>query len=147
MENQKKIIHLAGDHAGFELKEHLIGFLNKKGYALIDHGPLTPESVDYPDFGHILADAMKGSLGEIGIAICGSGNGINMVLNHHPEIRSALAWKPELAALAKQHNDANVLALPARFITKEEGEAIVTAFLEAEFEGGRHQRRVAKINP
>lgn len=147
MKKKQTIIHLAGDHAGFELKEHLIGFINNLGYTIIDHGPVTNESVDYPDFGHELANAVEGNNYTLGIAMCGSGNGINMTANHHAGIRCALAWTPEIAALGKQHNNANILALPARFISKKEGEDIVKAFLEAEFEGGRHQRRVDKINP
>lgn len=138
---------IGGDHAGTDLKkalkEHLVGH----GAEVFDVGTNSHESVDYPDFAHAVAQGVANGSADLGILICGSGNGVNITANKHPGIRSALAWNPEIAALARQHNDANVLALPARSITNQEAQAIVDAFLEAHFEGGRHQRRVEKIEP
>lgn len=140
-----KIIEIGCDHAGFDMKEHLKKHLIGKGYKINDHGTNSTTSVDYPDFAHLVATAVENSNGT-GILICGSGNGINMAANKHAGIRSALCWTPEIAKLAKQHNNANILALPGRFITPIEGEKITDAFLGAEFEGGRHQNRVNKIS-
>lgn len=137
---------IGGDHAAVELKSRLIEELEAAGHQVKNFGTNTGDSVDYPDFGHPVAKMVISGEAELGIVICGSGNGINMTVNKYPEIRSALCWNTELAALARQHNNANVLALPARFISIEEGLAICKAFLEAEFEGGRHQRRVEKIS-
>ncbi len=139
-------IFLGSDHAGYELKSYLIQELEKLGYNLIDKGPGTSESVDYPDFAHPVANEVESNSDSLGLLICGSGNGISMSANKHQGIRSAIAWNKEVAALARQHNDANILSLPARFVEKEEALTIVRAFLEAEFEGGRHQRRVSKIS-
>ncbi|HAS36711.1 MAG TPA: ribose 5-phosphate isomerase B [Flavobacteriales bacterium] len=139
-------IFLGSDHAGYELKSYLIQELEKLGYNLIDKGPGTSESVDYPDFAHPVANEVESNSISLGLLICGSGNGISMSANKHQGIRSAIAWNKEVAALARQHNDANILSLPARFVEKEEALTIVRAFLEAEFEGGRHQRRVSKIS-
>lgn len=138
-------IAFASDHAGYELKEFLIGYLESLGYSPVDFGTNSTESCDYPDFAHPCAEAVESSECAFGIAMCGSGNGIQMTLNKHQGIRAALCWLPELAKLARQHNNANVLVLPARFISKEEAVKIVDAYLEAEFEGGRHQRRIDKI--
>ena len=138
-------IGMASDHAGYELKEILKPFLKEMGYEIIDFGAHSAESMDYPDTAHPLAEAVENHEVDFGIAMCGSGNGIAMTLNKHQGIRAALCWTPELGALAKQHNDANVLSLPARFIPADEAKAIVKAYLEASFEGGRHQRRVEKI--
>ena len=138
-------IALAGDHAGFELKEYLKPYLEKKGYELQDFGTFSDASCDYPDFAHPAAEAVESGKCDFGIGMCGSGNGMQMTLNKHQGIRAALCWLPELAALARQHNDANFLVLPARFISREEALKIVDAYLEAKFEGGRHQRRVSKI--
>ncbi len=138
-------IGIASDHAGFELKEKLSEYLENKGFELSDYGTNSEESCDYPDFAHPLANAVESGKAELGLIMCGSGNGINMSANKHQGIRSALAWIPEIASLARQHNDANVLALPARYISEEEAIEILEAFLSAEFEGGRHQRRVNKI--
>lgn len=140
-----KTIGLCCDHAGFELKEYVREWLDRKGWAYKDFGTYSTESVDYPDFAHPMANAVEAGECYPGIAICGSGNGINMTLNKHQGIRAALCWIPEIASLARQHNDANVLVMPGRFITKEEADKIMTAFFEAEFEGGRHQRRIDKI--
>jgi ribose 5-phosphate isomerase B len=140
-----KTIPIGSDHAGFQLKQHLIEWLSSQGYQLIDKGCYSEESIDYPDFGHPVADYVEQNENVLGIVICGSGNGINMTANKHSGIRSALCWMPEIAALARQHNNANILALPARYLTFEEAEKIVEAFLNNEFEGGRHQNRINKI--
>ena len=139
-------IGIASDHAGFELKEFLKPYLTSKGFTVEDFGAFSNESMDYPDTAHPLAEAVVKGAVNFGIAMCGSGNGISMTLNKHQGIRAALCWSPELAALAKQHNNANILSLPARFISREEALAIVDAYLQAEFEGGRHQRRIDKID-
>lgn len=138
-------IGIAGDHAAYELKPQLIELLESLGHEVENFGTDGLDSVDYPDHAHPLASSIEEGRNELGIAICGSGNGINMTLNKHEGIRSALCWNEELADLARQHNDANVVALPARFITDEMAKRIVQRFLTAEFEGGRHQRRVDKI--
>jgi ribose 5-phosphate isomerase B len=140
-----KHILIGSDHAGIELKGRLKEHLRAKGYEVLDKGTHSSESVDYPDFAHAVADGVAAKPGELGIVVCGSGNGVNISANKHPGIRSALAWNAEVGALARQHNDANVLALPARFVKADEAIAIVDAFLDATFEGGRHQRRVEKI--
>lgn len=138
-------IALASDHAGFERKQTVIDHLKKLGIEVKDFGSFSAESTDYADWAHPMASAVEEGEFPIGISLCGSGNGINMTVNKHQGIRSALCWNTEIAALAKQHNNANVLALPARFVTDEEAIKIVDAFLNAEFEGGRHQRRIDKI--
>jgi len=139
-------VAIGGDHAGFQLKEELKDYITDLGHQVQDFGPSSEESCDYPDIAHPLAISVKEGNNQLGVAICGSANGINMTLNKHADIRSAIAWDEELAKLAKAHNDANVLALPARFIDEEMAKKAVKAFLETEFEGGRHQRRVSKIN-
>jgi len=141
----KERLAIACDHAGYEIKEELVIWLQELGYEIKDFGTYSSESSDYPDFAHPMAEAVENKTFDLGISLCGSGNGINMVANKHQGIRSALCWKPELATLAKQHNNANVCAVPARFVSVEEAKAIIIAFLEAEFEGGRHQRRIDKI--
>ena len=140
-----KIIPIGADHAGFKLKEHLIGYLKDKGFEVKDYGCFSEDSIDYPDFGHPVAEMVEQNPGTLGILICGSGNGINMTANKHQGIRSALCWKAEIAELARQHNDANIIALPARFISEKEAEEMVDVFLNTDFEGGRHQRRIDKI--
>ncbi len=139
------MIAICSDHAGFELKSIIEGYLEADNKEYKDFGTNGPESCDYPDFAHPCAQAVESGECYPGIAMCGSGNGIAMTLNKHQGIRAALCWTPELARLARQHNDANVLVLPARFITPVEALAIVDAFLETPFEGGRHQRRIDKI--
>lgn len=141
----KKIIGMASDHAGFEMKEALKPMLSEMGYEIRDFGAFSTESMDYPDTAHPLAEAVEAGLVCFGIAICGSGNGITMTLNKHQGVRAALCWEPELGALAKMHNNANVLSLPGRFISIDMAKEIVKAYIYAEFEGGRHQRRVEKI--
>jgi ribose 5-phosphate isomerase B len=139
------MLGIAADHAGYELKNTLIEYLKELGYEVKDFGTHSAESMDYPDVAHPLAEEVESGKLEKGIAICGSGNGISMTLNKHQGIRAALCWNTELAALARQHNDANILSLPARFIDTNTAKAIVKAYLESDFEGGRHQRRVEKI--
>ncbi len=141
----KESLAIACDHAGYETKEELVKWLVSLGHEVKDFGTYSAESSDYPDFAHPMAEAVENGTYDLGISLCGSGNGINMVANKHQGIRSALCWIPELASLAKQHNNANVCAVPARFVSIEEAKAIITAFLEAKFEGGRHQRRIDKI--
>lgn len=138
-------VGMASDHAGFELKAALKEYLSAKGYEVLDYGTDSSESVDYPDFAHPLADAVEKGNVSFGIAICGTGNGICMTANKHQGVRGALCWIPEIAALAKQHNNANVLAMPARFISVEQAKEILDAYMNASFEGGRHQRRIDKI--
>lgn len=138
-------IGMASDHAGFELKEFLKPYIKSMGYDIMDFGTHSTDSMDYPDTAHPLAEALESGKVDCGIAMCGSGNGISMTLNKHQGVRAALCWNPELGALARQHNDANVLSLPARFISHELALEIVRSFLTAEFEGGRHRRRVEKI--
>lgn len=140
-----KVIGLACDHAGFELKEYVRSWLTSKGLQYKDFGTYSTESVDYPDFAHPLAKTVEAGECYPGIAICGSGNGINMTLNKHQGIRSALCWIPEIAHLARLHNDANILVMPGRFINTEEANKILNEFFSTEFEGGRHQRRIDKI--
>ena len=140
-----KKIALASDHAGFNLKESLKLHLESMGYEVSDFGTFSQESCDYPDFAHPAAQAVVKGTCDKGVAICGSGNGMQITLNKYPEIRAALCWLPELAALARQHNDANFLVLPARFITEEEAIEITDTFFSSDFEGGRHIRRVNKI--
>jgi ribose 5-phosphate isomerase B len=142
---KKESLAIACDHAGFQTKEVLVQWLKDLGHNVKDFGTYSEDSCDYPDYAHPMADAVEKKEYDLGISLCGSGNGINMVANKHQGIRSALCWIPELASLAKQHNNANVCAVPARFVTVEEAKAIITAFLEAEFEGGRHQKRIDKI--
>jgi len=140
-----KFIAIASDHAGYELKHELIKYLEDKGIEVKDFGTYSSESSDYPDFAHPLADAVESGEYKLGISICGSGNGINMTVNKHQGIRSALCWNEEIARLARAHNDANICALPARFIDDTLAFKIVDIFLSTEFEGGRHLRRIKKI--
>ncbi len=138
-------IGICSDHAGYELKEHIVKFLESKGLDYKDFGTYNSNSCDYPDFAHPLAYAVESGECYPGIAICGSGNGISMTLNKHQGIRAALCWIPEIARLARLHNDANILAMPGRFISEDEADKIVEVFLNTSFEGGRHQRRIDKI--
>ena len=139
-------IALGGDHAGVGYKEQLHQHLLSLGYSVKDFGPVTTASVDYPDYVHPLSKALEAGEFDLGIVICGSGNGINMSVNKHEKIRGALCWEVEIASLARQHNNANILALPARFISEEKALQIVSAFLSTDFEGGRHKKRIEKIN-
>lgn len=140
-----KTIVLGADHAGFEHKEAVKNFLLEKGYLVLDKGTHTTESVDYPDFIHPVAKAIEQGDAALGVIFCGSGNGVAMTANKHAHIRAALAWLVELAELARQHNDANVLSIPSRYVSTELAIQMVDAFLKTDFEGGRHQRRVDKI--
>lgn len=142
---QQKIIPIGADHAGFTLKETIIKHLESKGYDVKDFGCFSEVSTDYPDYAHPVAEMVENNSGTLGILICGSGNGINMTANKHQGIRSALCWKKEIAELARQHNNANIITLPARFITEGEAIEMVDVFLATEFEGGRHQNRIDKI--
>ncbi len=141
-----KTIAIGCDHAGYEHKESIKKMLMEMHISVQDFGTDSPDSVDYPDFAHPVADYVEQGKVDLGIVLCGSGNGVAITVNKHQGIRAALCWLPELARLGRQHNNANMLALPARFITKEEAAEITKAFLEADFEGGRHQRRVGKIS-
>lgn len=138
-------IAIGCDHAGFELKEFLKNKLVSMGYSLQDFGTDSPDSVDYPDFVHPLAEAIEKKLFDFGILICGSANGVAMTANKHRQVRAAIAWNNEIASLARLHNDANILCLPARFISPEEALEFCTTFITTSFEGGRHQKRVNKI--
>lgn len=142
---KKLKIGVANDHAGFERKAAVIKYLEQQGIEFEDFGAFSAESSDFPDFAHPLAAAVSEGKFDLGITLCGSGNGINMAANKHKGIRSALCWMPEIASLARQHNDANICSLPARYISDEQAVEIVDAFLNAEFEGGRHLRRINKI--
>lgn len=140
-----KKIGIACDHAGYEMKEFLVGYLDAMGYEVLDFGTHSPERVDYPDYGHALAAAIETGEAERGIGLCGSGEGMAMTLNKHQGIRAGLCWNIEVATLIRQHNDANVIVLPARFVTNDEAVAMLDAFLNTPFEGGRHQARIEKI--
>lgn len=142
--NTKISIAIGADHAGFEYKSMVIDFL--KDYTIKDFGTYSADSVDYPDFAHPVANAVENAEFTIGILICGSANGVAMTANKHQEIRAAICWNEELAELARTHNNANILCIPARFTTKEEAKNICIKFIHSEFEGGRHSNRVDKIS-
>jgi ribose 5-phosphate isomerase B len=139
-------ISIGSDHAGFQLKVKVIELLRTLDYVIEDFGCFSEESMDYPDVAHPVCDSIENKESELGILICGSGNGISMAANKHQGIRAALSWTPEIAEMAKLHNDANVLSMPARFITEETAFEIVKIFLNTKFEGGRHSKRVDKIS-
>jgi len=139
-------ISIGSDHAGFELKKQIIDYLKNKSFIVIDKGCFSEERADYPDFAHHTAESVITKESEFGILMCGSGNGINMTANKHKGIRAALCWTSEIATMARQHNDANVLVLPARYITISEALKCVDVFLSEKFEGGRHQERIEKID-
>ena len=138
-------ISIGNDHAGPEYKKAIVDMLKSKGYEVTNYGTDTIDSVDYPDFGHPVAIDVETGKADFGIVICGSGNGINMTVNKHQGIRSALCWTKEIAALARQHNDANIISIPARFTSIQQAVEIVDTFLNTNFEGGRHANRVNKI--
>ncbi|MBL0315486.1 MAG: ribose 5-phosphate isomerase B [Flavobacteriales bacterium] len=140
-----KTIHIGSDHAGYDLKTKISAFLTKQGFIVRDHGTFSKESVDYPDYAHSVAKEVQDHKGD-GILICGSANGVAITANKHQGVRAALCWNEEVAGLARSHNDANIICLPARFITVEQAEAMVKTFLATSFEGGRHQLRVNKID-
>lgn len=137
---------IGSDHAGFLLKQSLIEFLKELGHEVMDLGCHSEDSIDYPDYAHPVAEEVETQRVNLGILICGSGNGISMTANKHQGIRCALCWNPEIARLARQHNDANIVSLPARFINTQTAIEIVRDFISTEFEGGRHATRVAKIS-
>ncbi len=138
-------IGICSDHAGYEVKEHIKAQLVARGLQVEDFGCPSADRCDYPDYAHPMGQALQSGALERGISVCGSGNGISMVMNKYPRVRAALCWTKELAELARQHNDANVLSIPTRFVSLETAEAMVSAFLDTDFEGGRHTARVAKI--
>ena len=142
----QEIIPIACDHAGYELKLKVIAHLKEKGFDVKDYGTDSTESCDYPDFAHQVGSALEKGEFKRGIVICGSGNGVQMTVNKYPNVRCALCWNAEIAHLGRQHNDCNMVSLPARFIPQETALQIVDEFLDTPFEGGRHQRRVEKIN-
>ena len=143
--SDRLVLSMGADHAGFELKHAVAAYLQDKGFAVIDHGAFSADSVDYPDFVHPVAEDVTSGEATFGIIICGSGNGVAMTANKHQGIRAALCWTEEIASLARQHNNANVLAIPARFVSGELALKMTDIFLHTEFEGGRHERRVGKI--
>lgn len=138
-------IAIGCDHAGFPYKDGLVAMLQSQGHMVLDFGTHSFDSVDYPDFAHVVADAVENGQADRGVLLCGSGNGVAITANKHQHIRCALCWTEELAALARQHNNANVIALPARYVPEILAQAMVRIFLNTEFEGGRHGRRVDKI--
>jgi ribose 5-phosphate isomerase B len=142
----REVIPIGADHAGYPLKQRLIAELESLGYAPLDLGTNGPESVDYPDFAHRVAGQVERGEVARGVLLCGSGLGMSYAANRHPGVRAAVAWSPEVARLAREHNDANVLILPARFVSADDGVAILNAWLRAGFDGGRHARRIAKID-
>lgn len=143
--NVAERIPIASDHAGFEMKEHLRRALTEMGYDVEDLGTHSPASTDYPDYAHPLAEQVEQGKAKRGVLLCGTGLGMSYAANRHPGVRAAVVWTPEIASLARKHNDANVLVLPARFVSEEDGVAILKTWLDTEFEGGRHGRRVEKI--
>lgn len=140
------LIHLGADHAGFEMKELLKQYLSAKGFEIRDHGTYSADSVDYPDFAHPTATAVAAEADGMGILLCGSANGVAITANKHAGIRAALCWTPEVAQLARQHNNANILCIPARFVSPDAAKEMADVFLSTSFEGGRHQTRVSKIS-
>jgi ribose 5-phosphate isomerase B len=139
-------VAIGADHAGFERKEELIGYLKSKGIDVLDKGTFSSERADYPDFGHAVANALLNKEADTGILMCGSGNGIAMSANKHAGIRAALCWNEEITSLARQHNDANILVFPARYMSFEIACKCIDIYLSTAFEGGRHQARIEKIN-
>lgn len=140
-----KTIAIGCDHAGFPYKDAIIAKLIGQGFAVLDYGTFSTASVDYPDFVHPVANSVEGNKSDLGIVLCGTGNGVAMTVNKHQGIRGALCWNVEVAALVRQHNDANVLVIPARFVSLENAQAMLAVFLTTDFEGGRHQQRIDKI--
>lgn len=141
-----KKIAIGSDHAGYGLKTSLVKYLESKGFEVVDYGTHSEERADYPDFAHLVAEAIEKKEFEFAVLICGSANGISMSANKHSGVRCAICWKPEIASLARAHNDANIISFPARFISLEDAQAGLDEFLNTEFEGGRHAGRVDKIS-
>ena len=138
-------IAIGSDHAGFDYKEHLRQKFTEQGFELTDFGAYSTDSADYPDFAHPVAQSVEDGKADFGILVCGSGNGVCITANKHKGVRAALCWNNDLAALARQHNNANVICIPARFVDMETAVSMAQTFLRTKFEGGRHQRRVEKI--
>jgi ribose 5-phosphate isomerase B len=143
--DSSKPIAIGSDHAGFHYKSEILGFLQAKGFQVKDFGTDSSDSTDYPDFAHPVANAIENGEATCGILVCGSANGVAITANKHQNIRAAICWLPEIASLARQHNNANIICLPARFVSVQEAEEMVDTFLSTAFEGGRHANRVAKI--
>ncbi len=141
-----KKVAIGCDHAGYPFKDSIKALLQSRGIEILDFGTDSPDSVDYPDFAHPLAEKVEAGEAGLGVVLCGSGNGVAITANKHQGIRAAVCWKEELASLARKHNNANVLAIPVRFVSKEVALSMVETFLETPFEGGRHERRVNKIS-
>ena len=141
----KPTIAIGSDHAGYEMKTMLRNYLETEGYAVADYGTVSADSVDYPDFAHAVASAVEEGTQELGVLLCGSANGVAMTANKHAGIRAGIAWRKDIAELARQHNNANILCLPARYLSETEAIDCLNGWLHAEFEGGRHERRTAKI--
>ncbi len=144
---KKVTIYIGCDHAGFPYKQALIELLTQKGYQVEDQGTHAENSVDYPDYVHPVAQAVQSGTAKLGIIMCGSGNGVAMTANKYKGVRAAICWEKELAELARQHNDANIISIPVRFVSQELALEMIKTFLDTDFEGGRHQRRVSKIDP
>jgi ribose 5-phosphate isomerase B len=141
-----EVIPIGSDHAGFQLKERLVEELRALGYEPLDVGTHSPESTDYPAYAHRVASEVEHQDASRGVLLCGTGLGMSYAANRHPGVRAAVAWSAEIARLAREHNDANILILPARFVSEDEGVEILKTWLDTQFEGGRHSRRVAKID-
>lgn len=139
------MIGVAADHAAYEMKEFIVGWLSAKGFEVVDYGCMSEESVDYADFGHALGRGMESGEVSRGVAFCGSGEGMSMTLNRHKGVRAGLCWCEEIAYLTRQHNDSNVIVMPARFIDNDQAIKMLSIWLETKFEGGRHQPRIEKI--
>ena len=138
-------ISIGNDHAGVDLKKHIVKYLNGRGFKIKDKGTNSDKSVDYPDFIHPVSKEIEENKSNLGIVICGSGNGAAMTANKRKTIRAALCWNEEISKLARQHNDANILSIPSRFVNKTEAIDIVAAFIKTDFEGGRHKKRIKKL--
>lgn len=143
--SNSKIISIGCDHAGFECKLYLIKKLKQSGFEIIDEGTFTSDPVDYPDFSHLVAKDIVNQKAEFGIVLCGTGNGVAMTVNKYPQIRGALCWNRDISRYARSHNDANILAIPARYVSKKMAFDMTKIFLETKFEGGRHEKRIEKI--
>jgi ribose 5-phosphate isomerase B len=141
----KPTIAAGCDHAGFEYKEELVKMLREEGYEVKDCGTFSTASTDYPDFAHLVADAVSTNESNFGVLVCGSANGVAITANKHPHVRAAIAWRDDVASLSRQHNNANVICIPARFVSLGEAKQFVKTFLSTTFEGGRHENRVNKI--
>lgn len=143
----RETIPIGSDHAGFALKQRLIAHLNELGFDVQDMGTTSPVSTDYPDFAHPVASRVEHGEAKRGVLLCGTGLGMSYAANRHPHVRAAVAWTPEIAELSRLHNDSNILVLPARFVSEEDATRILETWLKTPFEGGRHERRVEKIEP